>query len=345
MNRDNLDERIRSALAAQAEQIVESDLQPAPVPTGHVPHNAPPAQRWTRRWLPPLLAAAAVIAVAAGTVAVVSVVRADRAQPAHSPTPTPTPTSPSLREIPSKQLSQAPSARTTPAGATPPAAAATPPGASTTATAPATKAGAPASFDLGYQPLWPFANLTGAKAWQAAYRSGGHQPWHLDAGQTALSFTRGYLGFSDIDIVTSSRNDSIGAHVGVGYRDPNGTPRTAAVLHLVRFGTDADSPWEVVGSDDASFSLELPAYGSVVHSPVTVGGHITGVDENIRVTMRQLSGQVGQSCCTPAGGVKQAWSAKVPFSGLTDAVATIVASTGGHLQAVGQFAIQGVRSQ
>ena len=193
--------------------------------------------------------------------------------------------------------------------------------------------------------MWPFATLTAAKDWQAAHRSGGQQPWHLDAGQTALSFTQGYLGFNEINIVTSTRTDSIGAHIGVGYRDPNGTARTAAVLHLVRFGTDSDSPWEVVGSDDATFSLEIPAYGSVVHSPVTVGGHITGVDENIRVTMRQLSAPVGQSCCTPAGGTNQPWTAKVSFSGLTDTVATVVASTGGHLQAVERFAIQGVRSR
>jgi len=28
------------------------------------------------------------------------------------------------------------------------------------------------------------------------------------------------------------------------------------VLHLVRFGNDPDSPWEVVGSDDTTFSLD-----------------------------------------------------------------------------------------
>jgi hypothetical protein len=334
MNGKELDQRIRSALAAQAAQISESDLLRAALPADPAVRQRPPGPRWSRRWLPPLLAAAAVIAVVGGTVAVVSVVRADRAQPAHSPTPT----RPSSSDVPSKQLSTSQASGAT---GTAPAAGATPPGAATTPT----KAGAPASFDLGYQPLWPFATLTDAKVWQAAYRSGGQQPWHLDPGQTALSFTMGYLGFTDLKIVTSGHIDSIGAHVGVGYRDPNGASHTAAVLHLVRFGADADSPWEVVGSDDTTFSLEVPAYGSIVHSPVTVGGHITGVDENIRVAMRQLSGQVGQSCCTPAGGVKQSWSTKVPFSGLIDTVATIVASTGGHLQAVERFAIQGVRSQ
>ncbi len=339
MNSFDLDERIRSALAAQTAQVGESDLQPAPVPSADRAHDMPPAPRLGRRWLPPLLAAAAVIAVAAGTIAVVTAVRADRAQPAHTPTPTAPAPSGAKTEVHSNATTH-------------PAAPATTPAASASATKPAGSVPAnqpvpPPAFKLGYQPLWPFATLSDAKAWQVSNRSGGHQPWHLDAGQSALSFTRGYLGFGDIDIVTSRSTDSVGAHIGVGYRDPNGTSHTAAVLHLVRFGTDADSPWEVVGSDDATFSLELPAYGSVVTSPVTVGGHITGVDENIRVTMRQLSSSVpfGQSCCTPAGGTNQPWSAKVPFSGATDVVATIVASTGGHLQVVERFAIQGVRSQ
>jgi hypothetical protein len=201
-------------------------------------------------------------------------------------------------------------------------------------------------FRLGYQPLYPFASRVEAQAWQQSYRSGGHQPWHLDAKLTAQAFTSGYLGFTELDLVTSSVTDSRGAHVGVGYRDPNGSRHTAAVLHLVRYGTEADAPWEVVGSDDATFSLEVPAYGSTVTSPLTVGGHITGVDENIRVAIRQLSSEapLGQSASIPAGGNNQPWTTSVLFSRPSDTTLTIVASTGGHLQQVERFTIQGVRA-
>jgi hypothetical protein len=159
----------------------------------------------------------------------------------------------------------------------------------------------PASFELGYQPLYPFASRVEAQAWQQSYRSGGHQPWHLDANLTAQVFSSGYLRFTELDLVTSGVTDSLGAHVGVGYRDPTGRLRTAAVLHLVRYGNDPDAPWEVVGSDDATFSLEVPADGSTVTAPLTVGGHITGVDENIRVAIRQLSSEapLGQSASIP----------------------------------------------
>jgi hypothetical protein len=204
-----------------------------------------------------------------------------------------------------------------------------------------------ATFDLGYQPLYPFRTLREAQSWQQANRSGGHQPWHLDAGATALSFASGWLGFQELDTVTSTVYDRTGAHIGVGYKLPtNGHLSTAAVLHLVRFGSDQDSPWEVVGSDDdtKSFSLEQPIYGSTVSSPITVGGHITGVDENIKVTVRQLSSDatVGQKCCLPAGSVSLPWSTSVTFTG--SGVLTIVASTGGHLQQVERFAIQGVHT-
>jgi hypothetical protein len=213
-----------------------------------------------------------------------------------------------------------------------------------------TPATQPASFKLGYQPLYPFASLVDAQAWQAADRSGGHQPWHADAGATAIAFSSGWLGFNEIDTVTSTRTGADGAHIGVGYRDPNGRLRTAALLHLVRFGTDPDSPWEVVGSDDpASFSLDTPAYGSPVTSPITVGGHIVGVDENIKVTVHRLASQapVGTHCCTPAGMATPTgtdWAATVSFTAAPGDVLTIVAQTGGHLQAVERFAIQGVHT-
>jgi hypothetical protein len=211
--------------------------------------------------------------------------------------------------------------------------------------------GARATFELGYQPLIPFASLAEAQAWQAADRSGGHQPWHADAGETAIAFAWGWLRFTEIDTVTSTRTGADGAHVGVGYRDPNGRLCTAAMLHLVRFGIDPDSPWEVVGSDDnpASFSLDTPAYGSSVTSPMTVGGHIVGVDENIKVTVRRLSSQapVGTYCCTPAGMATPTgtdWAATVRFNASPGDVLTMIAHTGGHLQGVERFAIQGVRT-
>jgi hypothetical protein len=212
-------------------------------------------------------------------------------------------------------------------------------------TAPPPATTIPAS-GFSYQPLYPFRTLQEAAAWQASYRASGAQPWHLDPGQTTLSFT-GFLGYSDVTTVLAVNNDSSGAHVTVGFPNPNGAPVTSAVVHLRRFGTANDAPWEVVGTDDSpDFSLTKPVYGATVRSPLNVGGAIIGVDENIRVQVLQLSSHtpLGVACCTPAGSSGAPWAATVTFHGATDSVLILAASTGGHLAAVERFTVTGVRT-
>ncbi len=197
-----------------------------------------------------------------------------------------------------------------------------------------------------YQPLWPFADEEQVRDWQESYRSGGHQPWHLDAEQTALSFTQGFLGFKGVDQVVERTVSGAHARVSVGIRgEGGGRPGIAAVIHLVRFGTGTDAPWEVVGTDDTTFSLTTPRYGALVASPVKVGGRITGVDESIRVRVRGTgsTGPLGERCCVSAGGDDAPWSATVTFRAAPGRTLTIVASTGGHVAEVERFTVTGVR--
>jgi hypothetical protein len=320
---DTLDDQIRNALRARANLLTEADLSPSAAPrSDELVTEGSAGPRW--RWGMPVLVAAAVAALAIGTTVVVRSVSADHVGPAGSTGAAPATTP--ANTIGTPESPPAPS-RTVPV---------IPPSGSVGSVP------APPAYSFGYQPLWPFATLADAEAWRTG--AGGSQPWHEAANQTALSFTRGYLGFTEVDRVTSVVAQPREAHIGVGYLDPNGKPRTAAVLHLLRFGSSARSPWEVVGSDDTTFSLELPAYGSAVRSPMTIGGHITGVDENIHVWVRSLStaAPVGERCCLPAGGENSPWQQAIPFTG--SGVLTIVASTGGHLQQVERFAIQGAHT-
>ncbi len=197
-----------------------------------------------------------------------------------------------------------------------------------------------------YQPLWPFADEKQVRDWQESYRSGGHQPWHLDAERTALSFTQGFLGFTGVDQVVKRTVTGGDARVSVGIRgEGGGRPGIAAVIHLVRFGTGPDAPWEVVGTDDTTFSLTTPRYGALVSSPVTVGGRITGVDESIRVHVRATGSArpLGERCCVSAGGNDVPWSATVTFRAAPGRTLTLVASTGGHVAEVERFSVTGVR--
>lgn len=197
-----------------------------------------------------------------------------------------------------------------------------------------------------YLDLFPFKNLGQARAWEAAYRSGGHAPWHLSAGLTALAFTRGYLGFPGINKITSKKVHGSDAHIGVGFRNPAGRLSTSAVLHLRKLGTGTDAPWEVVGSDDTSLSITRPGYGAYVTGKVKAGGRITGVDESLRLWVRGLSSSrpLGQACCVAAGGVHRPWTATVKFRHGTDRVLTVVVATGGHVAPIERFALTGIRT-
>ena len=199
---------------------------------------------------------------------------------------------------------------------------------------------------FSYLDLFPFKGVRDALAWEAAYRNGGHSPWHLSPGLTALAFTQGYLGFRGIGAVTSQKIRGADADVGVGFRNPDGRLSTAAVLHLRRLGTGPDAPWEVVGSEDSSLTITRPGYGSQVTGKTTAGGTITGVDESLHLWVRGLSSShpLGEVCCIAAGGQKQPWTAVVRFSRGTDRVLTVIVATGGHVAAVERFAITAVRT-
>ncbi|RTL69495.1 MAG: hypothetical protein EKK42_05050 [Pseudonocardiaceae bacterium] len=192
-----------------------------------------------------------------------------------------------------------------------------------------------------FAPLWPFADAREAAAWQHEYATGGHQPWHLDPGATALGFAAA-LGLTGIDQVTSTRIAGDQAWVGVGYTPPGRPAATAAVVHLVHLGTGADAPWEVVGTRDTTLTLDTPAYGTAAGSPVAVGGEITGVDESLRVRVRSAGDArpLGEACCVPAGGERQRWATTVTVHG--HGLATIVVSTGGHVAEVERFAVTAV---
>lgn len=315
--------RIRDALRAAAEEVREQDLRPAAAVRGT--HTS----RRTTRWVAPVLAAAAVAAVV-----VTSLVLSGSRQPAHRVQPgtvsTPASSGTGTNVAPTPASTTVQASRATPAPGV---------GACFFADACAAKR---ASY---YEPLWPFGSYSEARQWETVDGPNGHSPWHLDARTTASSFTQHYLGFADVDMVTSAVVGSDEARVGVGYRDANGGEHTAAVLHLVRYERDLGDTaagWEVVGSDDTTLSIERPVYATAVSSPMTVGGHITGVDESITVTVRTLAGRVDAAEPLPAGGTNTPWSEAVAFSGR--GVLTVAAVTGGHLVQHERFSIQGVHT-
>lgn len=207
---------------------------------------------------------------------------------------------------------------------------------------------APAAEDFGYQPLWPFTSQAEANRWLREGAAQGHSPWHGDPAATALAFTQNYLDFTEIDRTTTVTEHVTEAWVGVGYELPNGKPTTAGTIHLARFGSTPDAPWEVVGTVDDALTLQQPQYGStVVGEEIEAGGTITGVDESLHLQIRQVTreGVLGATCCIPAGGEDRPWSATVPVTSAREPGAlTLVVWTGGHVAEVERFAVTGLRA-
>jgi hypothetical protein len=169
---------------------------------------------------------------------------------------------------------------------------------------------------IGYPSLWPFRSSEEVNAWRDDY------------GATRTD------GTSEPPIRTSP------SHATEAGLAP------AANLHLVRYGTGKQAPWEAMGTADRTLKVETPSHGAVVGPTITVGGHITGVDESIHIMVLQPSSPapIGDYCCVAAGGTASPWQHDVAVSAARDPALTIVAATGGHVQDVETFAITGVRT-
>ncbi|WKG03526.1 hypothetical protein [Mycolicibacterium sp. HK-90] len=205
---------------------------------------------------------------------------------------------------------------------------------------------APIADGFAYQPLWPFATQDEADRWLGGRTDAAGAPWHADPKATALQFTRNYLGFTEIDRTTTITEDADEAWVGVGYASPSGQSATAATIHLARFGTDPNAPWEVVGSRDDVLTLSTPPYASTAGPVIEAGGTITGVDESLHLQARQSTqaNPLGDSCCISAGGESEPWSATLHISSPPQPGAlTLVVWTGGHVAEVEKFAVTGLR--
>jgi hypothetical protein len=175
----------------------------------------------------------------------------------------------------------------------------------------------------------------------------GNQPWHLDASQTAMAFAA-WLGYASVNTVIATTTNATGAHVTIGSQlNRVGTPVVCAVVHLVRWGTGADSSWEVIGTENSTvISLTSPAYGATVTSPVRVTGFIAPPEQTILVKVQSAPSQMptGGYCCVSTRLPNTRWSATTVITASPGSILTIAASaTGGHTPAE-RFTVTGVRS-
>ncbi|MFI6600255.1 hypothetical protein ACIBHX_28760 [Nonomuraea sp. NPDC050536] len=192
------------------------------------------------------------------------------------------------------------------------------------------------------QPLWPFSDPQQVRNWQRSYRTGGHSPWHVDAAFTAVAFTQGYLGFTELDQAIKTDIHGGDAFVQVGFSPQEGEkPQVAATVHLIKYGSGPDTPWEVVGAESSDITIKAPEYGTAAESPVMVAGTVNRTAGNVQILFYQPGHEkpIAESRAIPVAG---SWQTTVPFTAQTDQVITVVAATGGHVADVERFAVTAI---
>lgn len=174
--------------------------------------------------------------------------------------------------------------------------------------------------------FYPFTSAAAEKQW-AAQDGPSKQPWVTDPKLEAKMFVASFVQQAGVDQVVASHLGNRTATVTLGrtFHDGN-TSRVVKVttVTLAHF----DKAWLVVGASDADGQLKLtdPKPGQTLISPAVVSGPGYGVDENVRVDIRTVSGVARTGTLPTVGfgnGVPQ-WSTTVPFSSADPRGAVVV---------------------
>lgn len=93
--------------------------------------------------------------------------------------------------------------------------------------------------------LWPFTTQNAVLQWEAAYREGGHQPWHTSACDTGELYARYVLALANPTVDTCTvRGDQAWVRVTAAEQQP--PTRRTVTIHLLRVGNDPGG-WVVTG--------------------------------------------------------------------------------------------------
>jgi hypothetical protein len=189
--------------------------------------------------------------------------------------------------------------------------------------------------------MWPFTSASEVRAWEASYRQGGHQPWHTSPCDTASSFLRSVLAYSDVTEIARCEIRGDQAWVTAGYPVEGRVIPTGAAIHLARIGSDPGG-WVVIGSQHrATLTLTTPRYGAPVTRRIHLAGQVSGLGEDL-LTVRILDpfGHTLGQAPPRLIGLGGSWSADIRLRRPpTGAMLIAVASTDSGLGSLGDLAL------
>jgi hypothetical protein len=164
--------------------------------------------------------------------------------------------------------------------------------------------------------FYPFTSQVAEQQWEMQ-DGPTKQPWVLDPKLEAKMFVAAFLQQPGVDQDFGSHVSGRTANVTLGRTMHDGgraIPVKVTTIQLARFG----KAWLVVGASDPNTELRLttPRSGQTVTSPAVVSGPGYGVDENVRIDVRTVSGvaRTGDRPTAAFGNGVPQWSVTVPFT-------------------------------
>jgi hypothetical protein len=146
----------------------------------------------------------------------------------------------------------------------------------------------------------------------------GHDPWKLDAGQTARHFAAALFGrklTNPITILSGGGPHDVSAVVRVESPIPGGAVVPTIVTLSRLEGNTHGGIWEVIGAQAQNFSLTSPQNGAFIGHPVTVTGtgpSFEGVVGVVEV-LDHLYSKVGSAQATVLN-LGDSFSVSVPYT-------------------------------
>ena len=191
----------------------------------------------------------------------------------------------------------------------------TPPSTSVTEPAPTatpTVAGGGLDHPFENPALWPFTSAQQIASWQTTY------PYADDKRALVDHYLSDHLKLSGL--TTSTTCESCDLVV-----IKNGA-QTVGQASLERYLLDGHLVYTIVTVGETDLKITTPTYGEAVSSPTTVSGRITGVDENVSLSLVTQAGATIGTAGAPAGS-EVPWSAKLSWTDTDWTNGGIVAKT------------------
>ena len=180
--------------------------------------------------------------------------------------------------------------------------------------------------DFPDQAIFPFTTATAEEGWEQDYSNGG-TTWEADPTQVATHWVQDYLDQPSVDRVIETSDDGSDRLVTLG-RVLQAEGHQLFKVTTVRL-TPYKHAWVVTGATDPNdfLSITSPDPGGTVITPVTVKGPSFGVDEAVKLDVRDATSATSYGSTNVSfGNGSPPWQQSVNFNRPSSPIGVLVAT-------------------